>query len=110
MLARIVLVGMLSVLGVVNCSFGRPKPQKKEITDKKEVTILWVKDQVMYFKVSKTYVGGRVEIYDENKHCLEADSLPHTHTMIYFDEMPPGNYTVKIKKGEKKIEFKYESI
>lgn len=110
MLGRVIGIGLIAVLGVVHSVLGGPKPHQKEVTEKKEVTILWVKDQVMYFKVSKAYVGGWVEIYDEHKRCLEADSLPHTHTMIFFDEMPPGSYTVKVKKGEKKIEFKYESI
>jgi hypothetical protein len=110
MLARIIFGGMLLVLGVAGSSLAGPKPQKKETAEKRDFTILSVKNQVMYFKVAKTYVGGWIEIFDENKNCLEADSLPHTHTMIYFDEMPPGNYTVKVKKGQKKIEFSYESI
>lgn len=104
MAKKVVFAGVILLLAMVTISLAKPKPQKKELT------ILSIKDQVMYFKVNRSFVGGWVEIYDENKNCLEADSLPHTHTMIYFDEMPPGNYTVKIKKGNNSVEFKYDSI
>jgi len=62
------------------------------------------------FKAGKSFVGSFVEIYDESRACLEADSLPHTHTMVHFDEMPAGHYIVKVKKGNMTTEFNYENI
>jgi hypothetical protein len=91
---------LLSIAGITQA---RPKPQRKELT------VISNKKRIVYFKVRKSFVGGSVEVYDESKACLEADSLPHTHTMIHFDEMPAGHYTVKVKKGLKSAEFNYEN-
>ncbi len=82
----------------------KPKPQNKEIT------ILSDKHHIVYFKVSKSYLGGKVKICDEHQNIIETDSLSHTHTMIYFDKMPAGLYTVKVVKENKTLEFKYDSL
>jgi hypothetical protein len=96
------LIGVL-ILVLITASYGKPRPFR-------DFKIVSVKKHVLYFKVDKSFVGGWVEIYDETKSCLEADSLPHTHTMIYFDEVPAGHYTVKVKKGDKSTEFNYDNI
>jgi hypothetical protein len=98
----IFLVGVL-ILVLITASYAKPKPCR-------DLKIVSVKKHILYFKVDKSFVGGLVEIYDETKSCLEADSIAHTHTMIYFDEMPAGHYTVKVKKGEKSAEFNYDNI
>ncbi len=90
------------MLLIASVSFAKPKPRN-------DFKILSVKKNVLYFKVDRAFVGGVVEIYDANKKFMEADSLPHTHTMIYFDEMPSGHYVVTVKKGRKHTEFKYDS-
>jgi hypothetical protein len=87
---------------VMTVSFGSPKPSS-------EAVILSTKNNVVYFKVDKSFVGGVVEVYDANNNLLEGDTLPNTHTMIYFDEMPAGHYTVKVKKGDEAVEFEYNS-
>jgi hypothetical protein len=97
-IALIVLLVTLSTM-----SFAISKPCK-------EAVILSTKNNVVYFKVDKSFVGGVVEIYDVNDNLLEGDTLPDTHTMIYFDEMPAGHYTVKVKKDDKEVEFEYDSI
>ena len=83
-------------------SFSQAKP-------KQDFKVLSTKRQVLYFKVNKSFVGGVVEVYDENRNFLESDDLPHTHTMIYFEEMPAGNYFIKVTKGDKVIEFRYDN-
>lgn len=105
MKTRRVIVGtMMFMLSLANVAWAKPRPKNGDLK------ILSDKRQVVFFKVSRAYVGGWVEIFDANHVRLEADSLPHTHTMIYFDEMPSGHYTVRVKKGDKAVEFEYESI
>jgi hypothetical protein len=97
----IALIALLVTISTM--SFANPKPSN-------EAVILSAKNNVVYFKVDKSYVGGVVEIYDVNNNLLEGDTLPDTHTMIYFDEMPAGHYTVKVKKGDEVVEFQYDTI
>ncbi len=100
---KIIFLICVLLLVLVKISFSKEKPLKnfKVISDKKNI---------LYFKVDKSFVGGWVEVYDEAKGCLEADSLPHTHTMIYFEEMPKGIYVIRVKKGDLFTEFKYNNI
>jgi hypothetical protein len=97
----IALIALLVTISTM--SFANSKPCK-------EVVILSTKNNVLYFKVDKSFIGGIVEIYDANNNLLEGDTLPDIYTMIYFDEMPAGHYTVKVKKGDKVVEFEYDSI
>jgi len=82
----------------------------KEKQPKGKLKIITVKSHSVYFKVDQSFVGGTVEIYDSNKILLEAEELPHTHTMVFFDEKPSGKYFIKVKKGNKTIEFGYVHI
>jgi hypothetical protein len=88
---------------VLTVSFANPKPGK-------EAVILSTRNNVVYFRVDKSFVGGVVEIYDVKKNLLEGDSLPDTHTMIYFDEMPAGHYIVRVTRGDEAVEFEYDNI
>jgi hypothetical protein len=97
----IVLIALLVTVSTM--SFANHDPSK-------EAVILSTKNNVVYFKVDKSFVGGIVEVYDVNNNLLEGDTLPDTHTMIYFDEMPAGHYTVKITKGDEAVWFEYNSI
>lgn len=99
-----ILIAPLLLLTIGAIAQGRPKPQRRDLK------VLSNEGGVVYFKVDKSYVGGWVEIFDENNACLEADSIPHTHTMVYFDQMPTGRYKVKVKKGRKSAEFSYDNI
>jgi hypothetical protein len=91
------------LLSIASVSFSRPKPQA-------DYKVIWVKKSVLYFKVDKAFVGGVIEIYDGNKELMETEELPHTHTMVYFEEMPTGRYTIKVKKGNKTTEFGYSHL
>ncbi len=44
------------------------------------------------------------------KKFMEGEDLPHTHTMIYFDDAPKGFYTIRVRKGDLCTEFKYDNI
>ena len=99
-----IFIAPVLLLSMAAVTQARPKPQRKDLT------VISNKKRVVYFKVDKSFIGGQVEIYDESKACLEADSLPHTHTMVHFDEMPAGHYTVKVKNGKKAAEFTYDNM
>lgn len=99
------LVGLLAVMMMTaSIAFAGPKKPKSDLK------IIAVKSHSIYFKVDKVFIGGTVEIYDSNKTLLEAEVLPHTHTMVFFHEKPSGKYMIKVKKGNKKIEFGYIHI
>ena len=98
-----IFIAPVLLLSIAGTASARPKPQRKELT------IISNKKRVVYFKVDKSFIGGYVEIYDDSKTCLEADSLPHTHTMVHFEEMPAGHYNVIVKKGMKSTEFNYDN-
>jgi hypothetical protein len=98
----IFLVGVLFLV-LVTASYAKSKPQK-------QFAVISVKKHVLYFKVAKSFLGGMVEVYDSREKFMEADDLPHTHTMIYFDEMPKGSYTIRLRKGNLLAEFKYDNI
>ena len=100
---KTLFLAALLVFILANATYAKPKP-------KNELTIISVKKHVVYFKVGRSFVGGWVEVYDKDENCLEADSLPHTHTMIHFDKQPAGHYTVKVRKGKKHAEFEYINI
>jgi hypothetical protein len=98
---KMIITVLLLLVGAA--SYSRSDPHTKMV-------ILSNKNHVLYFKVDKSLVGGIVEIYNENNVLLESDELPHTHTIIYFDEMPRGCYIVKVKKGDMLLEFSYENF
>ena len=99
------LVGLLAIMMMtVSVAFAGPKKPKSDLK------IIAVKSHSVYFKVDKSFIGGTVEIYDSNKTLLEAEYLPHTHTMVFFHEKPSGKYMIKVRKGNKKVEFGYINI
>jgi hypothetical protein len=97
----ILLIGAL-ILVLVTASYAKEKPQK-------DFTLLSVKKHTLYFKVSKSFLGGVVEVYDAKEKFMEAEDLPHTHTMVYFEEMPKGVYIIRVKKGDQCTEFKFDN-
>jgi hypothetical protein len=99
-----IFIAPILLLSIATITQARPKLPRRDLK------VISNKNSIVYFKVDKSFIGGQVEVYDASKACLEADSLPHTHTMIHFDEMPAGSYTVKVKKGSKSTEFNYENI
>ena len=82
----------------------------KSNDDGSDVKIITVKSHSVYFKVKRAFVGGTVEIYDANQNLLESEGLPHTHTMVFFDNKPSGTYFIKVKKGNKTVEFGYVNL
>ena len=95
-------VTTLLVLCSLVC-FSKPKP-------KEDHKVLSTKHQTLYFKVNKAFIGGTVEVYDSNMMLLESEALSHTHTMVYFEEMPLGVYTIKVKKADKVTALRYMNI
>ena len=99
-----VVVILFVLMFATSASFAKGKEPKPELK------IITLKPHSVYFKVDQSFVGGTVEVYDANKTLLETEELPHTHTMVYFDEKPSGKYFIKIKKGNKTLEFGYVHI
>jgi len=99
-----VAVILLAVMFATSASFAKEKEPKVKLK------IITLKPHSVYFKVDQSFVGGKVEVYDATQTLLETEELPHTHTMVYFDEKPSGKYFIKIKKGNQTVEFGYVHI
>ena len=99
-----VVVFLFAMMLTTSISFAKDKESRYKLK------IITVKQHSIYFKVDQSFVGGTVEVYDSNKVLLETEDLPHTHTMVFFDEKPSGQYFIKVKKGKKTIEFGYVNI
>lgn len=98
----IFLIGVL-LLVVITASYSKSKPQTN-------FKVISIKKNTVYFKVNKSFIGGVVEVYNANNQCMDGEDLPHTHTMIYFDDAPKGFYTIRVKKGDLCMEFKYHNM
>ena len=71
------------------------------------VHVLSTRSYIFYFKVQKEWVGGTVEVIDEAQNTVASERVDRMKHIVDFFFLPPGNYTVKIKKGTEEFEFCY---
>jgi len=100
---RIFTVLMLTIL-TASVSLAKTKQPAPDF-----VRVLHSRKHTLFIKVHKYFVGGTVEIYSSRKHFLEADEIPHTHTKMFFDDAPAGDYIIKVIKGKMSFEFEYHN-
>ncbi|HTH56294.1 MAG TPA: hypothetical protein VL728_09625 [Cyclobacteriaceae bacterium] len=99
---RKIVVLLTVMLFATTVSFGKRKQPAPEF-----VKILHSKNQTLFMKVHKFFVGGTVEVYSADRKFLESDYLPHPLTKVFFDEAPKGSYIIKVTKGKMSFEFIY---
>ncbi len=87
----------------VSVSFARTK-------EPKTVKVISDKQHTVFIKVDKSFVGGTIKVYNADGKFLEAEELPHTHTKVFFDEAPAGNYIIKVIKGNQSLELEYHNF
>jgi len=71
------------------------------------IKVLSVKSDIFYFKVDKELIGATIEVYNAKGELLITDAVRHQKTIVDFYNEAPGNFTIKIKKGEMEEEFLY---
>ena len=71
------------------------------------VVVLSTSHDIFYFKISKTMVGGTVEVYNPEGKIVGAQNLDNRKLIIDFFDMAPGDYTIKVKKENTQEIFTY---
>ncbi|MGC4021466.1 MAG: hypothetical protein QM734_05755 [Cyclobacteriaceae bacterium] len=97
-------VTLMLLMLTASVSFAKMKQPKADYK------VISFKNHALYFKVDKSFIGGTVELYDADNTLIECDDIPHTHTMVDFIDAPSGTYLIKVKKGDKIMEFSYTMI
>jgi|GEM_PF-2982320 len=63
------------------------------------VEVLTTSHEIFYFKIDKGWIGGEVDVLDENSKPISVQKLDKKKMLIDFFDIAPGTYTIVIKKG-----------
>lgn len=74
---------------------------------KKPVHILANRMDCLYLKVEKEMIGAKIEVYSRKGEQLISQTVTKSRALIDFYYEDPGNFTVKITKGDIEISFDY---
>lgn len=64
-------------------------------------------DNVLVYKADKKFVGGRLEVVNAHGIVISGQTLHKRKLFIDFDNVQAGAYTVRLTKGTKKHELKF---
>ena len=88
-------------LFVTIASFGESDPKEKHIK------VIFTSRDIFYFKVDHHWIGGDIEIYTDSGKRIAVEPIARHKMIVDFVDMAPGNYVVKVKKGDMEEDFKY---
>jgi len=71
------------------------------------VVVLKTSHDIFYFKICKTMIGGKVEVYSPEGNVVGTQNLDNRKLIIDFFDMAPGDYTIKVKKENTEETFTY---
>ncbi|MBL7871241.1 MAG: hypothetical protein JNM78_06505 [Cyclobacteriaceae bacterium] len=71
------------------------------------IKVLSTKRHILYFKSSREMIGATIEVQNERHQLVATEQVEETKTIIDFFYLPPGAYTVKVKKGEVEVDIEY---
>jgi len=83
------------------CVFGR------ETKAHYPVRILATKMDIFYFKVDHEFLGAELEVYSATGELMLSQKITQRKVLIDFYNGEKGNYTIKIKKGDREETFQY---
>lgn len=95
---KIVFVLLISVM-MGSMAFAKEEPSSIKVLSKKR--------HVLYFKCSGDMIGATIEVENEEHQSIATDQVADTKTIVDFFFLPPGEYTVKVKKGEVEVNIEY---
>jgi hypothetical protein len=72
------------------------------------VEIISTKRDIFYFKVSHEFLGATVEVVAADGRIMLSDAIQHSKSLIDFYFEQPGQYTIRVAKGDKVEIFTYE--
>lgn len=96
---RFCLVVLLSGLAV-NLMAARQSEKKEE----QDVTVISTSRHLLYFKVSRSLVGAKIEIVDSAQREVGLTEVMGRKMLIDFVELLPDTYTIRFTKNGKTIE------
>jgi hypothetical protein len=79
----------------------------KDIKKESPVVVLATSHEIFYFKVLESMIGGEVNVFDAAGNQVAAQSVDKRKMIVDFFEMQPGDYTVKVVKGNIEQVFDY---
>ena len=71
------------------------------------VRVLSVKRDIFYFKIGRSFIGGKLEVYSENGELIFSDKLTSHKAIVDFYFQDAGLYEIKIKKNDQEVSFGY---
>src|ERR1700755_2669927 len=71
------------------------------------VVVLNTSNDIFYFKIDKTMIGGIVEVFSANGELVASQNLESKKLIIDFFEMNPGDYKIVVKKENVEETFTY---
>src|SRR5689334_17748811 len=64
------------------------------------VNVLATSHEIFYFKADKGWLGGEVQVLDENSQPVGVQKLDKKKMVIDFFDLAPGKYTIIIMKED----------
>lgn len=80
--------------------FCSPAFSKDKTPVETHVIVLSIKNEIFHFKVSKDFLGAVVVILNQEGLVVHSEKVVKRKTIVDFFHRDPGNYTIKITKGE----------
>jgi hypothetical protein len=75
-----------------------------------KVTVLSEKMDVLYLKVSESYVGASLIVMDATGARVMETSVSSRKVLVDFIDQVSGDYTIRIEQGEFSEELKYHKM
>ena len=75
-----------------------------------KVTVLSEKMDVLYLKVSESYVGASLIVIDSTGARVMETSVSAKKVLVDFIDQVSGDYTIRIEQGEFSEELKYHKM
>lgn len=92
---------ILVLVLATSVSYAGSKPKKESIT------VLSTKHEVFCFKANKEFLGATIEVYDSNNNLTGKEIVFDRKMVIDFYYLPADTYTIKIKRGNELLEYKF---
>ena len=91
------VIKLTTILILFFCS---PVLSNDKKPDESLVSVLSIKREIFYFKVTKALLGGTVEVYDTHGAIVLTEKVIKRKMIVDFFHREPGTYTIKIVKGD----------
>lgn len=71
------------------------------------IKILSTKRHILYFKCSEDLIGATIEVENERHQSVVTEHVDEAKKIVDFFFLPPGTYTVRVKKDEVEVDIEY---